>query len=155
MSTTTVSGVEVQYLGNKLKIDALGNLFVISVTPTIPEGSVSASTRAVGNVTNGTPVDTRVIITTGKYLTIQIAEAGAQVNFKADQSSKVEYFWDPNGNGTGMQLIESVYSAGQTVQLNVNETLPLPGDGTRSLRMRRTSFGGTNEIYGEWKGYEQ
>ena len=57
------------------------------------------------------------------------------------KGSKVELFYDPNGNGTGMTLIRVAYVNGDSFSLDLNRELG-PGNGTRAVRLRLTNLGG-------------
>lgn len=131
-----------------VKINADGRLLVsqevsnpIGTTPILitAQASISAST------------DTTYIITNTKSLKIQQLQAGAQTGLNG---SKVELYYDPNGNGTGMTLIGAIYINGSSGVLDLN--MEYIGNGTRRILLRQYPFGNTSrEIFGQWTGYEQ
>lgn len=79
--------------------------------------------------------------------------AGAQ--YVANQSSKIELFWDAEGDASNLILIDAIYTIGETYQhdLDVDITFPYTPEVSRVL-IRRTSMGGTTnrEIFAQWQG---
>jgi hypothetical protein len=78
--------------------------------------------------------------------------AGAQA--VANQSSKVELYFDQAGDGTNMQLIDAIYTDSETYQHNFDPNV-LYTVGTNSrIVVRRTLLGGTTarEVFAQWQG---
>lgn len=130
------------------KITADGRILV-SNEITTPENTTPILVTAQSSISS--PADTNYTIPDGKLLKIQQLQAGAQVGLNG---SKVELYYDPNGNGVGMTLIGAIYVDGSsgTLDLNVEHI----GNGVERIVLRRYPFGNTSrEIFGQWVGYEQ
>jgi hypothetical protein len=128
-----------------------GRLKVAQEPPTPPPATTPVDVGGVQLVGN-TPVDTVHVITNGKTLVIQNFNGGAPPE---GSGSKVELFYDPNGNGTGMTLLRVAYVSGSNFSLDMARELG-PGNGTRAARLRRTSLGGASrEIAAFLAGYER
>lgn len=128
-----------------------GRLKVAQEPPTPPPTTTPIDLGGVEIVGN-TPVDTVHVITNGKTLVIQNLNGGAAPE---ESGSKVELFYDPNGNATGMTLLRVAYVSGASFTLDMNRELG-PGNGTRAVRLRRTSLGGASrEIAAFLAGYER
>lgn len=128
-----------------------GRLKVAQEPPTPPPTTTPVDVGGIEIVGN-TPVDTVRVITSGKTLVIQNFNGGAAPE---GSGSKVELFYDPNGNGTGMTLLRVAYVSGSSFSLDMSRELG-PGNGTRAARLRRTSLGGASrEIAAFLAGYER
>jgi hypothetical protein len=67
--------------------------------------------------------------------------------------SKIELWYAPNGDTSGMTLIEAIYLNGASQYYDLNWTT-VQGDGTKSILLRRSRLGGgAVEIFGKWEGY--
>jgi len=135
-----------------------GNLGEISVSD---DGKMQVATPPAEAPANTTPVsqiaqsdmtgtvDLNYVIPSGVTLRLQRFIGGAEGNGTA---SKVEIFYDPAGNGTGMTLIAVGYVADSNFQFDLSESFV--GNGTRKIKMRRTRLdAGTREVFGKWSGY--
>ncbi|MGL1507659.1 hypothetical protein ACSTH4_23530, partial [Vibrio parahaemolyticus] len=74
----------------------------------------------------------------------------------SDGSSKIELFWDPHGNGDGsMVLVDAIYTASETYNHTLDETIPYDLDGTACFRVRRTVLGGIlpRQVYAQVQGF--
>lgn len=133
---------------NKAKVDSAGNLYVVTPAPETPAGKVSLSDTQQGDVTG--IVGHFTVIPNGSILTIQRFKAGAETN---NGGSKIELFYAPNGNTTGLVLIEALYLNGSSAYADLNYATQI-GNGTRAILLRRSNLhGGANEIFGKWEGY--
>lgn len=128
-----------------------GRLKVAQEPPTPPPATTPVDVGGIATVGN-TPVDTVHVIANGKTLVIQSFNGGAAPE---GSGSKVELFYDPNGNGTGMTLLRVAYVSGSSFSSDMSRELG-PGNGTRAARLRRTSLGGASrEIAAFLAGYER
>lgn len=134
---------------NKVKIDSSGNLYTVTPQPETPAGKTSINNTQQSDV-SGT-IDSYTIIPSGQIITIQRMKAGAEMDTVA--GSKVELYYAPNGNTTGIMLIEAEYVNGSSVFVDLNYVSPA-GDGTKAILLRRQRLGGgAVEIFGKWEGY--
>ncbi len=104
--------------------------------------------------------------TTNNYFTIDFSDfletkqwgfsafsAGAQAI--SSQNVKVELFYDAEGDASNLELIDAIYTQGETYQhkLNVSVMFPYTPNVSRVL-VRRTLFGGVSaqQVYANWQG---
>ena len=128
-----------------------GRLKVAQEPPTPPPATTPIDLGGIAVVGN-TPQDTLYVITNGKTLVIQNFNGGAAPE---GSGSKVELFYDSNGNGVGMTLLRVAYVTGSSFALDMNREVG-PGNGTRAVRLRRTSLGGASrEVAAFLAGYER
>jgi len=131
----------------KAQVDASGQLKVVTPAPAPPEGTTGVSRTEYGSVS--TTDDDVYIIPNGEDLVVQRLSGGAETG---NGGSVIELWYDPNGDGTGMTIIDSIMADGSSDQHSLDVTYT--GDGTKSIRMRRRRFGGgAIEIFGRWEGY--
>jgi len=72
----------------------------------------------------------------------------------SNKGVKVEFFSDPNGNGTGMMLLNAAYLNGSNFCQPENFVTSI-GNGSVSVRIRRTNYSDIPvEIFANWEGYE-
>lgn len=134
---------------NLVKIDSSGNLYTVSPAPEAPAGKTSVSDTQQSSVSGTT--DHFYIIPTGEYLTIQRLKAGSEMDTVA--GSKIEMYYAPNGNTTGMTLLEALYVNGSSDFYDLNY-ITSAGDGTKAILLRRERLGGGGcEIFAKWEGY--
>lgn len=82
--------------------------------------------------------------------------AGAQ--YVISQNSKIELFWDAEGNASNLILIDAIYTTGETYQhdLDPNITYPYTPNVSRVLVRRTCMTAGSGivnrEIYAQWQG---
>lgn len=132
-----------------VRLDTAGRLLVSSDIAT-PVDTVAVSQTARSSISSSS--DTIYTITNGKTLVIQLFEAGAEAN--SIGGSQVLLFEDPNGDLSVLNLISAIYVNGSSFQNSVTDEFV--GNGTRRIVMRRNPLaGGSREIYGRWKGFEQ
>lgn len=135
--------------GREAYVDVSNRLLVAIAPPSPPPATTEVLEVAQSNL-NGT-ANLVYTIPTGENLVVQNFRGGAEGGGK---SSKVELFYDPNGNGSGMTLISVGYVGDTNFNFNVNYTVPDPGNGTRAIRLRRVRLdGGGREVFGSWQGY--
>jgi len=130
----------------------------IDLTPASVLTATTKYSSAQSSIASGGSADSIYTVTTGKKLTISAFTAGAAATSSALQNhvegAKIELFYDPSGNGTGMTLIDVIYCLGASVKFVENFTTDT-GNGTIAVRVRRTNFAAVaNEIYGKWDGSE-
>lgn len=130
------------------RIGSDGRMFTSSAV-TAPTGTTAVSVSAIGDV--NTTADTYYTITSGKTLTIQRLEGGAE---EGGRGCKVEIFEDPNGDASVLTLISIFYCQYNSFCIDLLRSFV--GNGTRRILLRRTAFGtGLREIFGRWIGYEE
>ena len=88
------------------------------------------------------------------FWTFSRFSAGAQA--VTAQSSKMELFYDADGSGNNLELIDAIYTNGETYQheFNTSVTYPYTPNVSRVL-IRRTCFGSpvlSREIFAQWQG---
>ena len=130
------------------KVDDSGNQYVITPTPAAPEGTTAISDTQISYMSG--EEDSFTVIPNGEDLTIQRFKAGCEID---TGGSKVELYYAPNGNTTGMILIEVLFLNGSSgfADLTYN---PPTGDGTAAIMLKRERLGGgSSEIFGKWEGY--
>lgn len=145
--TTRIQGLN----GNFASVDSAGRLTVSSVNSVFPSGSTPVSRSLRQDVSKTS--DLVYTIPNGQVFHFLSLYAGAEGSGK--KANVVELFFDPNGNGTGMELIRAVYCADNTFDFPINpDVFQYTGNGTRAIRLRlRRLDGGTREIFGSWLGY--
>ena len=83
-------------------------------------------------------------------VTMKNSDAGSEMDTTA--GNVIELWYDPNGDGTGMEIIDVIFCSGDGDQHDLSASYL--GDGTKAIRMRRRRFsGGSKEIFGRWEGY--
>jgi len=148
----------------QIKLDQLNAIYsfdvptgVIDLTPASVPTATPKMASAQSSIASGGSSDTIYVVTTGKKLTITDFSAGGASSSSTlahSSSQKMELFYDPNGNGTGMTLIDVIYCDGLSNQFNENFTTDT-GNGTISIRMRRTNFASVSlESFVKWQGSE-
>lgn len=130
------------------KIDSSGRLLVS------PEAATPSDTTEVIRVAQSSinsDQDTIYSITNGKVLTLQIFQAGAELN--SIGGSKISLYEDPNGNLSVLNLITVLYVNGASAEASLSTSFS--GNGTRRIVMRRSVFAGSSrEVFGRFKGFE-
>lgn len=133
--------------GDQADITATGRLKVSTEPPTPPPDKTAVIKLEYGNVS--TTDDLVYIIPNGETLQLQRFSAGAET---ANSGNVVELWYDPNGNGVGMTIIDTIFCDGTSDQHDLNQTYL--GDGTKSIRLiRKRLSGGSTLIFGRWEGY--
>lgn len=119
--------------------------------PSVPTPSQVFSTVQSVVAAQGSS-DTVYVITTSKVLHFLETSCGSAVT--SNKGIKVEFFSDPNGNGTGMALLNAAYLNGSNFSQPEN-FITSSGNGTVSVRIRRTNYSDVPvEIFAHWEGYE-
>lgn len=133
---------------NVAVVDDNGRLLVYIPTPTPPAGRTLISSTLQSSV--GGTNDSFTTIPNGESIIIQRFKGGAA---DGNGGSKVELYYAPNGNTTGLVLLEVVYVNSNSLEVNLEYESPV-GNGTRAILLRRVGIGGGNrEIFGKWEGY--
>jgi hypothetical protein len=69
-------------------------------------------------------------------------------------NSKAELYWDASGTQTDMQLVDAVYTSGNTYDNAQSQTMMYTADGTAQFVVVMTAFNGTaRQIYVEVQGF--
>lgn len=123
----------------------------VTTASRVPAGATGVRETYQGGVNGST--DNTFTIPSGETLTLTRFVCGGEAYAKNNRSvgTRVELFWDPNGNGSGMTLLAFGYNNGGTYQRTLFEQFT--GDGTAAIRVRRESFESTVQITGSWEGY--
>lgn len=118
----------------------------------IPPGATKVRSTARSNMTGSS--DTDYVIPNGQQLVITEFQVASALAAGVVVSNRIELYFDPNGNGTGMILLLTLYTAASNHNLEINEMFT--GNGTRNVKIRRTALGtGAREVYAQWEGFLQ
>lgn len=119
-------------------------VFVPSVTPS---GGTKVSQVVYNSISSDS--DSTYVIPNGVTLVIQILTGGG--DFKG-QGSTIELWYDPNGTGSGMTIIDVIHVNGTSDQHSIYASYT--GNGTKKIRLRRqANGGGSREVFARWEGY--
>lgn len=133
--------------GRRVKVDESNRFYVATPPPTAPPDTTEVKTTEYGIVTSSD--DNVYVIPNGETLFIQRFSAGGEEETKGNS---IELWYDPNGDGSAMTIIDVIFSNGQSDEHDLNSEFV--GDGTRAIRMRRQRLGGGSaSIFGRWEGY--
>lgn len=125
-----------------------GQISVSTPPPEAPVGTTGVIQTEYDAV--ATTHDNVYLIPDGETLVINRLSSGAETDSTA--GNVVELWYDPNGTGVGMSIIDAIFCSGDGDQHDLSASYI--GDGTKSIRMRRRRFsGGSKEIFGRWEGY--
>jgi len=136
---------------NIAAVSATGRLLVSDEPPEPPEGTTPVDVSEVTTpIKNGGYTDTVYTITNGQTLVLERFNAGTEASL-----GRIELYYDPNGNGTGMTLIRVAYLNVTNTQFDLNRFYV--GDGTRAIRLRSTNNTSTNNLqfFHSFSGYER
>lgn len=118
---------------------------IVSLCPCTPPGKTRVDKQKVGSMIPGNDEDVYTIPNGETLVMIRFA-GGSEHN----TSNKIELWYDPNGDGTGMTLLRVGYNSDFEFQINFMYV----GDGTKKIRLRRTALGsGSREVAGFWEGF--
>jgi hypothetical protein len=152
-SSVSIEGINFLYgkdtnkQAQEVKLSADGRLLVSTTSPAPPETTPVDITES-GDVV--TVSDNVYVIPNGETLEINRFSAGAEVD--ATAGSVIELYYDPNGTGVGMTLLDAIFASGSSDQHD--ENISYLGNGTIAIRLRRRRLtGGSKEIFGRWEGY--
>jgi len=143
-----VTGIIIQdEEGHRADVTANGRLKVSQEPPTPPVGTTGVSEVEYGNVANSD--DNDYLIPNGETLILQRFSAGGE---EANKGNVIELWYDPNGNGNNMEIIDTIFCNGSSDQHDLNGSYL--GDGTAQIKLRRRRLsGGAVQIFGRWEGY--
>ena len=120
---------------------------IVQVPAVVPGGGTKVSQAKYDSVSSDN--DDTYVIPNGETLVIQSFSGGCE--FKS-QGSAIELWYDPNGNGSGMTIIDVIHVNGSSEQHSIYAQYE--GNGTRKIRIRRRPYGGgSREVFGRWEGY--
>jgi len=130
------------------KVDVSGRLLVSQEAPTPPPSTTAVKITEYGAIAE--IVDNIYIIPNTKTLYIQRLSASAEID--STGGNAVELYYDPNGTGIDMIIIEVMFVGGNSYQKDLNDFFV--GNGIRAIRMRRRRLsGGSKNIFARWEGY--
>jgi len=146
--------------GKQAHVDSGGRLYVAAVQPEAPPGTDEVIKGGQATILKeGGTDDYTYTITNGKTLTIIAFRAGAYLLKEGNiiMRSKVELWDDPNGDGTGMALIDVFYFDGESNGDRAErESQTYVGDGTARIMMRTTNWSSfTIETFRQFVGFEE
>lgn len=122
-------------------------LSIVWVPAAVPGGGTKVDRTVYNSISADS--DDVYTIPNGKTLVIQALFNSSE--FKS-QGSAAELWYDPNGNGVGMTVIDVLHTNGSSEQHSLYKSYV--GDGTKKIRMRRRAYaGGTREVFARWEGY--
>jgi hypothetical protein len=90
--------------GNYAELTATGRVKVSQEPPTAPPDTTAVINREYGLVSTSDDID--YLIPSGETLTLQRFSAGGQ---QAQSGNVVELWYDPNGNGVDMEIIDTIF----------------------------------------------
>ena len=123
----------------------------ISAIPPIPQGATAIDSETFGNVASTSGIDTYVVITNLKTLTIQTFIGGAE---EKTGGSVCELFFDVNGNLSVLTRIRTIWVNGDSFTVGVDQSFV--GDGTARMVLRRRGYTGSGrEMEVAFSGYEE
>ena len=131
---------------NTVQVDTTGRV-VISTQSLIPIGTTEVSNIYYSSMA-GT-VDSFYVIPNGVTLRLTKFAAGAE---DPASGNVIELYYALNGTTVGIQIIDAIFSSGNSNQHDLNKSYI--GNGTRAILLRRRRLsGGAKEIFGKWEGY--
>lgn len=134
--------------GDRANITSNGRLLVSTEPPSPPDNTTGVSNTEYSNIIGSN--DNIYVIPNGEILTLQRFSAGAEEH--NNSGSAVELWYDPNGNGSDMTIIDVIFCNGVSDQHDLNQKYE--GNGIKTIRMRRKRLGGGSRwIFGRWEGY--
>lgn len=120
------------------------------VAETVPQGTNKVEEIYLNNVDGTT--DDLYVIPQGKILTIQRLSGGSSLSLGTIVSTRAELFYDPNGDGSVLNYINTIYLSLDHVDRFLNKEFA--GDGIAVIRTRRTALDiGAREVFVKWEGY--
>lgn len=132
--------------GYAAKVDANGRVLV-STLPVPPTAATPVSQTAYSSMSS--TVDTDYVIPNDKNVTILFFAGSGQAD---SDGTAVELYYDPNGTGVGMTLIDVGIVSGNSFQNQLDITFT--GNGTRKIKLRRRRLTGSAiDVFGRWSGY--
>ena len=136
--------------GHEVAVNADGSINVQVANVATPPAGTTVSVNVFSTVNSTTGIDTFYTITNGKTLTLQRFTGGAEPH---TSGSIIELFYDPTGDGSALQRIETVFVNGMSIQVGINQSFT--GNGTRRIVLRRRVYASAaRELWGRWEGYE-
>jgi len=131
----------------KASVSAAGRLLVSQEPPEAPPGTTEISVTEYNNM-SGTDTD-YYTIPNGETVVIQRLSGSSE---EANGGCAIELWYDSNGNGNGMTIIDVIHVNASSDQHDLSFTVE--GNGTRRIALRRRRLGGGSaEIFGRWEGY--
>lgn len=148
--TNTIGKCKIQgdVSANVAEVDSSGRLLTSSLA-VVPPASTEVVIEDFDNVT--TTSDNEYTITNGKVLTISRFIGSAEADTTG--GSVVELYEDPNGDKSVLNIIDVIFTGGNSFEHNLSQDFT--GDGTRRIVLRRRRLsGGAVEVFGKWQGFE-
>jgi len=92
-------------------------------------------------------VDDTWTIPSGEMVSITSFMASSQ----SSKCSRTSIYYDPNGDGTDMEVIDVIFACGSAPQ-NTITNANYVGDGTAKIRVRRECSKGSANMFARWEG---
>lgn len=128
--------------------DGSGNTYLATVTNAgqlrvttegaPPPGFDQVNRSLIGDLAGTTTEDDIYTIPNGKVLVVTRCSGTAHASSSGDKATKLELYYDPNGNGTGMTLLRAAVMSNNAPEFSL--AFEALGDGTRAIRLRRESM---------------
>lgn len=117
----------------------------------IPPSATKVSQVIESNIAGA--VDNSYLISSGKVLTLQRLLCASSLSLGNLVSSKVELFYDPNGDGSSLDLITTLFTTGEHQETFISDRFV--GDGRNRIRLRRSVLDiGSRSVFAKWEGHE-
>jgi len=143
-----ISGLDDDNIIREARVTPTGRLLVSQEPPTAPPETTAIKRTEYLSVAG--QYDNEYLIPNGEILVLQKFSASAEV--EPTDGTAIELWYDPNGNGISMQIIDAIFASGNSDQHDLNDQFT--GDGTAKIRMRiRRLSGGSKDVFCRWEGY--
>lgn len=103
-----------------------------------PPGYTQVNRSMTGDLTGVTTEDDVYTIPNTKKLIVTRCSGTAYASASGDKATKLELFYDPNGNGTGMSILRAAIMSNNAIEFTL--AFEATGDGTKAIRLRRESL---------------
>jgi hypothetical protein len=134
-----------------MKVNDDGSINTVSISASTPSTAVQVIQENFGDIATTAGVDTIYTITNSTTLMIQTFAAGSETTAAG---SVTELFEDPNGDLTGMNRIDTIFTNGDNAEVTLGQSFD--GDGTRRIVMRQRGYAASaREMFGRWQGFEE
>lgn len=156
---------------NELKVNAVLEIAEVIIRDAVtasqkalvtPEGQLKVSTivepppgkTAIEDIqfsSMSDTVDSFTIIPSGEQIKIQRFKGSCEA--ESNGGAYIALYYAPNGNTSGIVLIDVAVVNGSVFQFDLNYTSEI-GNGTKAILLRRTrTSGGSIYVAGKWEGY--
>lgn len=135
----------------EMGVNSDGSINVVPTIPVVPSDATPVSASVFNSVSTTSGTDTDYTITSGKTLFLQQFTVAVEGE---TGGSAIELWYDPNGTGVGMTLINVIITDANTISVPLSESYD--GDGTKAIKIRRRGYTSSGrEVFAKWTGYEE